>query len=66
MSQDHVSQPTYEQEHARAEQLALNCRWLIAKFDELHRILCPKRMGTWQERVSQVIEEVKSYELRSR
>lgn len=63
--QDHPGLETYEMERARAEQLAFNCRWLIAQFDELHRLICPKKMGTWQERVKQVVEEVKSYEQRS-
>jgi hypothetical protein len=46
-------------EHKRAEQLSTNCKWLIAKFDELHDILCPDHLGTWQARIEKVMEAVK-------
>ena len=41
---------TYEMEHQRAEQLALNCRWLIGITDAICRELCPDKIGTWQQR----------------
>lgn len=43
----------------RLKQLELNQRWLIAKFDELHAILCPNKHGTWQQRIEQVCDVVK-------
>lgn len=43
----------------RLKQLELNQRFLISKFDELHAILCPRKMGTWQQRIEQVIVAVK-------
>lgn len=43
----------------RTKQLELNQRVLISKFDELHAILCPKQMGTWQQRIEQVIVAVR-------
>ena len=38
------------------DQLATNCRWLIAQMDRIHAALCPSMMGTWQDRVNQAVE----------
>lgn len=46
-------QLTIEQETARAEQLALNCRWLIDKMDRIHAALCPDKCGSWVTRAEQ-------------
>ena len=43
-------------ERRRADQLAVNCRWLIAQMDRVHAALCPGRSGTWQDRVRQAVE----------
>jgi hypothetical protein len=47
---------TYEMEHARAEQLADNCRWLIGITDAINRELCPIKIGTWQQRAEYALE----------
>jgi len=47
--------PTIEQETARAEQLALNCRWLIDKMDRIHTALCPEKCGSWVKRAEQAV-----------
>jgi len=44
-----------EDEHARAEQLALNLHWLIARIDVIHECLCPKQYGSWQQRAEQAV-----------
>jgi hypothetical protein len=43
----------------RADQLAINCRWLIGKMDEAHRHLCKGQNGTWQVRMQQVVDAAK-------
>ena len=48
-----------EQEHARAEQLGLNCNWLIKKMDEIFYTLCPDQAGTWQQRAEMAVKKVK-------
>ena len=50
---------TYEMEHARAEQLASNCRWLIGITDAINRELCPDKIGTWQQRAEYALEAAK-------
>src|SRR4030042_4410441 len=40
----------YEDEKRRADQLSVNCHWLIAKTDEICYALCPGFVGTWQKR----------------
>lgn len=42
-------------EKARADQLGVNCRWLIDKIDRIHRALCPGQSGTWQQRAEQSV-----------
>jgi hypothetical protein len=34
----------------QAEQLHLNCKWLIEKTDAIFYALCPNKIGTWQQR----------------
>jgi hypothetical protein len=43
-------------EKQRADQLGINCRWLIDKVDRIHRALCPDQCGTWQQRAEQAVE----------
>lgn len=43
----------------RLLQQSHNVTWLSTKFDELHDLLCPGQVGTWQQRVEQVLEAVK-------
>jgi len=50
---------TYEIEKKRADQLGVNCVWLIEKFDLLHGILDIDGNGSWQDRVNQVVVRVK-------
>lgn len=50
------------------KQLKTNIRWLLEQIDKTHIILCPKKIGTWQQRAEQVIEaaediKTKYYEL---
>lgn len=44
-----------DMEKQRADQMALNCRWLIEQMDVVHRNLCPGEKGSWQDRVRQVV-----------
>lgn len=48
-----------EQEHTRAEQLGVNCFWLIEKIDLIHNSICPGLFGTWQMRVDQAVTAAK-------
>jgi len=50
-------------EAQRIAQLELNQEWLIAQFDELHRLLCRDQNGTWQQRVEQVVAAVQRIRL---
>lgn len=43
-------------EKKRADQLSLNCGWLIEQIDKIHRALCPHRKGTWQTRALQAAD----------
>lgn len=43
-------------EKQRADQLGINCRWLIDKIDRIHQALCPGQCGTWQQRAEQAVE----------
>lgn len=43
-------------EKRRADQSALNTRWLIDKIDRIHEALCPDQTGTWQQRAEQAVE----------
>jgi len=43
-------------ETRRADQLALNCEWLIARIDRIHRRLCPGKRGTWQQRAERAVQ----------
>lgn len=44
-------------EKQRADQLGINCRWLIDQIDRIHAALCPGRSGTWQQRAAQASAE---------
>jgi hypothetical protein len=46
----HNFEAKYESERVRAEQLVVNCRWLIEKIDTIFYALCPNKIGTWQQR----------------
>lgn len=51
-----------KREHAAveaSEQITLNDGWLRDRIDEAHRILCPERSGTWQQRAQQIIDAAK-------
>jgi len=50
-----------ENEKRRANQLALNCKWLIEQIDTAHAILCPGQRGTWQDRAKQLVAAAKSF-----
>jgi hypothetical protein len=39
-----------EMETKRADQLGINCKWLIEKIEEISYALCPDKIGTWQQR----------------
>ncbi len=43
-------------EKQRADQLGINCRWLIEKVDRINRALCPNESGTWQQRAEKAVE----------
>jgi len=50
----------YEDEHRRAEQLGLNCRWLIGQLDAVFYEFCPpNEIGTWQQRAERAVERIK-------
>jgi hypothetical protein len=42
-------------ETRRAEQLALNSRWLMSQIDRIHKALCPGKAGTWQQLAEQSV-----------
>lgn len=42
-------------ESRRADQLGVNCDWLIAKIDAIHAALCPGQHGSWQQRAEQAV-----------
>ena len=44
----------------RADQLGVNCHWLIARIDEIFSILCPDKLGTWQYRADEAVKAVKA------
>lgn len=41
------------------KQLKINERWLIEQISIMHDLLCPNKIGTWQDRARHVIEKVK-------
>ena len=45
---------------ARADQLAINSRWMMSKLDAIHDALCPSHIGTWQDRVEKAVEAAES------
>ena len=49
-----------EAEKRRADQLGLNCSWLIDKIDRIHAAMCPGQHGTWQQRAEQAVKAAES------
>lgn len=49
-----------EAEKRRADQLELNCSWLIDKIDRIHAALCPGQFGAWQQRAEQAVKAAES------
>jgi hypothetical protein len=43
-------------EKARADQLGINCRWLIDRLDRVCHALAPGYVGTWQDRANKAVE----------
>ena len=39
----------------RMKQLSYNCKWLIKQIDQIHSVLCPGDIGTWQDRVKNTV-----------
>lgn len=39
----------------QAEQSGINARWLIGQVDAAHSLLCPGKIGTWQQRAQQLV-----------
>lgn len=39
----------------RIKQLSYNCKWLIEQIDQIHSVLCPGVIGTWQDRVRNTV-----------
>lgn len=46
-------------EKARADQLGINCRWLIKQMDKIHVALCRETTGTWQDRARSAVAAAK-------
>ena len=44
------------QEKSRADQLSVNCMWLIEQVDSIHYSLCPDVTGSWQDRATQCVD----------
>lgn len=61
--EDEVRRLTLEldQEHSRAEQLGINCMWLIEKIDSIHFSLCSDKSGGWQARAINCAEAALLY-----
>ena len=43
-------------EKARADQLGVNCRWLIDRLDRVCHALAPGYVGSWQDRANKAVE----------
>lgn len=43
-----------DSEKRRADQLGINCRWLIEIVDFAHTVLCKGQNGSWQDRAKQL------------
>lgn len=61
MSEGNVEYPSVfcsecASEKARADQLGVNCRWLIACTDRVCRALAPGYVGSWQDRANKAVE----------
>jgi len=44
----------------KIEQLSINFNWILKYIDEIHRLICPDKNGTWQDRVLQVYSTIKA------
>ena len=51
---------TIESETKRADQISINCQWLIEQLDSIHDSLCPDHTGTWQDRAIAAVEAAES------
>ena len=51
-------------ETKRADQLSINCRWLIEQLDSIHDSLCPDHNGTWQDRAMAAVKAAESIKTR--
>lgn len=43
-------------EKARADQLVINCRWLIDRLDRVCHALAPGYVGSWQDMANKAVE----------
>lgn len=43
-------------EKARADQLGINCRWMIDRLDQVCSALAPEFIGSWQNRANKAVE----------
>lgn len=57
MSESFIDSP--EMVKQRAKQLDINCRWLMNQIDQIHEVLCPGKIGTWQDRATNSVEAAK-------
>ena len=44
----------------RLIQITCNFNYLMNHFEELHDLLCPDELGTWQESVEQVMAAIRA------
>lgn len=52
-------EPKIDLEKRRADQLAVNCSFLIQITDAICNIVSPKFIGTWQDRAKEALRAVK-------
>lgn len=41
------------------EQSRINFKFVLSAIEEMHNILCPAHIGTWQEKVKFLLSEIK-------
>lgn len=48
-----------EEVKAQLKQETINFKWILNNVEIMHNVLCPNHVGTWQDRVKEVIKIIK-------
>jgi hypothetical protein len=61
MNKDRIMRRCDENENTcpTCAQHVVNTRWLMDKIDQIHDMLCPDHLGTWQQRAEEIVRVVK-------